>query len=76
MQGLLSSIQEQIRQRDLFGVPVQLTYKGERTFNTAYGGCCSILLVLGLCTYFIFEVQRSYLEPTFLSTPPSIDYSQ
>ena len=35
-----------IRNQDLFAAPVYLTYKGERAFNTAFGGCCSILFVL------------------------------
>lgn len=31
---------------DLFGVPVQLTYNGERTFRTCLGGCVSLVLVV------------------------------
>ena len=35
-----------IRSKDLFAAPVQLTYKGQRSFNTAVGGVCSILFIL------------------------------
>ena len=37
-----------MREQDFFATPVQLTYKGEREFNTAFGGCCTILLFLSV----------------------------
>ena len=43
-----------IRQQDLFGIPVQLTFRGEKAFNTIAGGCVSILIVILLIAYFCF----------------------
>ena len=35
-----------VKQQDLFAIPVQLTYKGERAFTSFCGGCVSILFAL------------------------------
>ena len=40
-----------LRHLDLFAVRVQLNYKGQKAFNTAVGGCISLLLVLGFLAY-------------------------
>ena len=55
-----------VRGTDLFGVPVQLTYKGRTTFNTICGGCLSILLVIGLVVYFALEFHQEWLHPRML----------
>ena len=54
MKRVLTQIHSSVKEQDLFGVPVQLTYKGERTFNTAIGGCCSLLMIIFLVSYFGF----------------------
>ena len=64
-----------IREQDLFAAPVQLTYKGQRSFNTAFGGVCSILFILAsvvvfglgtadlvLNTNYSSSMSRSYLS--------------
>ena len=76
MQRTWIKTKELIKQQDLFGVPVQLTYKGERAFNTAFGGCLSLLLIVGMTTYFVFSFLSTYNNPQYNSTPPSIDYSK
>ena len=76
MQKILDKIQYTVRQHDLFGVPVQLTYKGEQKFSTAIGGCISLLMIISLTMYFIFELQGEFKDPSYASTPPTIDYNK
>ena len=47
MGELLKSILEAVRAQDLFGMPVQLTYKGKTAFNSICGGFISIVMILG-----------------------------
>ena len=42
---------EPVRRVDIFAVPVSLTYKGQRQFNTFVGGCFSLLLIVAFLTY-------------------------
>ena len=60
----------------MFGVPVQLTYKRQKKFNTSCGGCLSILMVIGLTSYFAFELHHEYANPTYTSTSLTIDYTK
>ena len=57
MVEFFTKVGNMIRGTDLFGVPVQLTYKGQTAFNTICGGCISILLVISLATYFSLELR-------------------
>ena len=41
-----------LKQSDLFGEPVLLSYKGQRRFKSATGGCISILFVLTVIVIF------------------------
>ena len=68
-------VQRTIKDMDLFGVPVQLTYKGEPTFKTVTGGCLSIITVLVLTAGFAFEFWSMYTKPQWLSSPQTIDYN-
>ena len=42
-----------ILERDMFGVPIGLKYKGKSEFQTFSGGLCSILISV-LIAYFTF----------------------
>ena len=64
-----------VRGSDLFGIPVQLTYKGSSSFNTICGGCVSILLVISLAVYFSFSLSEEFFNPQFLMTPIINDVS-
>ena len=64
-------IQDCIRDRDLFAIPVQLTYKGQSGFNTLLGGSCSILMILTLLTVCVFELYELALNPQFTSSASS-----
>ena len=59
---------EFLKSQDLFGTPVQLTYKGERGFKSAVGGCCSIMLVLIAIALFTIYSLDFYHNPHFSSS--------
>ena len=45
-----------LRSADMFGAPINFTYKGEPLFTTRVGGCATILLCLTLFIYLIVAV--------------------
>ena len=61
---------------DLFGLPVNLTYQGENYFKTSFGGCVSILLVLGVIALSISSFMSLYLTPNFQVLPEDFDFSK
>ena len=69
-------LRQKIRDQDLFAIPVQLTYQGQREFGTIYGGCISICLVFALCTYFAISLHYEYIHPDYYNLSPRYDYSQ
>lgn len=60
-----------LRHVDLFGVPVQLTYQGQKKFTTCCGGVMSILMFLSLAVTLVWAFLEELLKPQFLSTPKS-----
>ena len=42
-----------LRSADMFGAPINFTYKGKPLFTTRVGGCATILLCLTLSIYLI-----------------------
>ena len=56
-------------------MPVQLTYRGERAFNTVCGGCISILLIISLMVYCGIEFHRLYIHPEYQQYPPRSNFS-
>ena len=65
IRGPCAKLKAKIRSRDMFAVPVSLTYRGERAFYTFCGGCISTLLILGLMVYFFIEFHREYVHPEY-----------
>jgi len=63
-----------VKSQDLFGITVQLTYKGQRSFSTACGGCLSILIVVGFTVGFILQFYKLYSQPEWLSTPETYTF--
>ena len=43
-----------VKERDLFAVPVNLTYQGSDAFSTFLGGMCSLMLCAGWFIFFLF----------------------
>ena len=62
-----------VKRQDLFAVPVQLTYKGERGFSTFCGGCVSIMFVLTVMALFGYYSHEFYMNPQF-GTSASVNY--
>ena len=60
-----------IKERDLFAIPVQLTYNGQRRFNTCIGGCCTILIFLTIMITFPLMLFEELKNPTVQQTEPS-----
>ena len=60
----LSKIASYIKEKDIFAIPVQLTYKGQRKFNTMVGGCCTILLFLMIVISFPILTLYNFFSPS------------
>ena len=54
-----------VRSQDKFAIPVKLTYKGQRQFTTLLGGCCTILMLLIICSMFGYNSWTHLKEPKF-----------
>ena len=61
------SIAKCTRRQDLFAIPVQLTYKGHKAFNTMVGGCFSIFLILVFLTIIAIDVEKLIRDPEYRS---------
>ena len=46
---------DKFAQLDLFGQPVQLTFKGDNKFRTPFGAFLTITMVILLTSYILFE---------------------
>ena len=62
-----------VKRQDLFAIPVQMTYKGERGFSSFIGGCCSIVFVLIVMALFGVYTHDFYMNPQF-SSSASVSY--
>ena len=58
-------MKEWVREQDLFAVPVQLTYKNQKAFNTMCGGFCSLVLYLTFVTILVFIINDSMRNPLY-----------
>ena len=63
-----------VKRQDLFAVPVQLTYKGERGFTTFCGGCCSIMFVLIVMSLFAAYSHNFIIEPPHFTPSGRVNY--
>ena len=52
-----------VRGLDLFAIPVSLTYKGKRFFDTLLGGFVSLILILVLSTYATMTLYNHLTSP-------------
>ena len=75
---ICTKITQAVKSQDLFAVPVQLTYRGERAFSTLCGGGISIILILGLTAYFAIGMRKELQKPEYLQLPPryKFDYEE
>ena len=68
----MQSILQAVRMLDLFAVPVSLTYKGQKAFNTILGGFCSLLLIIGFGTFITLDLHKVLTNPDFSETSTSL----
>ena len=64
----MNKIADAIRRSDLFAIPVQLTYKGSKAFNTMVGGCFSIALILAFMSIFAVDIHRGITNPEYVTS--------
>ena len=58
MKNCLRYLKDAVKGVDFFAIPVQLTYKNQRKFNTVVGGCCTLTIILAiLVTFPIFLIR-------------------
>ena len=72
----IGKVRQTIKSFDLFSLPVRLTRKGEVYFSTALGGCCSLLLVVGIVIGAALQFMTVYYEPEFQYLPAEYDFFQ
>ena len=70
-----STIKNLVKQSDLFGLPVYLTYKGEKEFSTVLGGILSILLMLMFVGYSIDYIYKEFTDPSFNISRSEVIYN-
>ncbi len=51
-----------IRHLDLYAQPITLTYKGDSTFKTSYGGVVSLFVVVLLTAMAIYKSRDMFLK--------------
>ncbi len=61
----MQTIRQWVREQDLFGVPVSLTYKNQKAFNTLLGGFCSLVLYLAFFVILTIMINDSLNNPLY-----------
>ena len=46
LKSACSSGTDAIKSLDAFGIPITINYRGEATYNSVFGGCVSLLVVV------------------------------
>ena len=72
MQCILNTV----RNFDLFAVPVSLTYKGKKRFNTLCGGCFSLFLILCFFSYAGISLHQLIKNPELQGNAEIMYYSR
>ena len=65
------NVKKSLREYDIFGTPVGLTYQGEETFKTSCGGCTAILILFLIGSGVVKELINSYRDPEYRQTEAS-----
>lgn len=68
-------MKELVRRQDFFGKAVQLTYRGQTRFKTIFGGCITILIIIGIAIQSSIELQNLVLDPKFSNKPSTYDFN-
>ena len=54
----MSKVKESIKEKDVYGQPISLNFKGSETFNTLPGGILSIFMSVLLVAYFVLRLKQ------------------
>ena len=71
MASIFGKAKEKVKGADLFGQPVQLTFKGNATFNTCCGGLVSIVFVLAMMAVFATELHGLLVKREYVNYAPT-----
>ena len=70
----MEKFKQGIKTFDVFAKPVSLTYKGQFSFTTAFGGVLSLLLITGFTIGFLVRFWTLFFNPTYLFTARTYSY--
>ena len=57
------SFTDLIRQQDLFAIPVRLTFRGKRSFQSLLGGLISILFIMTATAFLVVHSLNFFASP-------------
>ena len=63
-----------VKWADLFAIPVQLTFRGQRFFYTLFGGVVSIILMTLLAGISIYQLHSQLSNPQYYSQPQRVTF--
>ena len=63
-----------VRNFDIYGIRVGLTYKGNLYYTTILGGLVSLLYGIFCVCYAYFEFMKAYSDPEYLLNPVTYNY--
>jgi hypothetical protein len=70
----MGTISKYITKLDIYGHPINLTYKGESTYKTLLGGIFTILAQFLIISFFLYELMSVINnKPTITVTTQHID---
>ena len=55
-----TKLKKWVKEMDMYGKPVTMTYRGKETFKTTFGGIVSLILVVFLLSVFGFKLQDMF----------------
>ena len=76
MASTCTKVKKTISRQDLFGVPVLLSFEGERAFNTFFGGVLSVAIVVALTVGFICRLHKLISQPVFMTLPEAFAFGR
>ena len=70
-----SSCRQRVRDCDATPIPVGITYKGQKEFNTVFGGCLTIILFLLVASFGLQDYISLYSNPIYYQSN-AVSYTQ
>ena len=76
MASFLNRIEQGVKSFDLYGEQVQLTYKGNATFDTCCGGIVSLIFMIAMTVTFGLQFIDLVRNPEYQNFAPTYEYDQ